>query len=165
MRALSRTTLILLLGVSPLGTLLSAAAAASGDELAIVVNKTSTVVNLSYSDLKVIYLGDKEHWPNGQKVLTVALASGRPELKAFLKHVCGMSEGDYKKYFLQASFTGKSVVVPRMAPSGAAVKALVSTMPGSIGFLKLSDLDSSVGVVKIDGLSPGDPGYKLFAAE
>jgi len=163
---MSRTAPVLLAALTALiASVARSATTGKTDEIAIVVNKTSTVVALSSNDLKGIYLGEKERWPNGQKVTTIALAGGRPELRAFLKHVCGMSEGDYKKYFIQASFTGKTVVVPRMAASSTAVKAFVSATPGSIGFVRASDLDDSVGVVKLDGLSPGDPGYKLSATD
>jgi ABC-type phosphate transport system substrate-binding protein len=158
---MSRKSFVRILGFIAFSATVSQAASASSSDIAIVVNKTSTVVAISSNDLKAIYLGDRESWPNGQKVLAIALASGRPELKAFLKHVCGMSEGDYKKYFIQANFTGKTLVLPRMAASSAAVKAIVGATPGSIGFVQASDLDSSIGVVKLDGLSPGDPGYKL----
>ena len=137
--------------------------AESGDQIALIVNKTSPVLALTANDLKSIYLGEKERWPNGQKVTPVALSG--PELKAFLKVVCGMSEPDYKKYFIQANFTGKTLVLPRIATSAAAAKALVSSTPGAIGFVRAADLDASVGTVRFNGSAPGDPGYKLTAAQ
>lgn len=135
-------------------------AAADANCLALVVNKTSAIIGVSKGDLKAIYLGEKDHWPNGQKVLPIALSSG-PELKSFLKEVCAMSEADYKKYFIQANFTGKTLVLPRLAPSGAAVKALVSSTPGAIGFIRASDVDASIGVARYNGAMPGDSGYPL----
>ncbi len=160
-----RTFCFLLAATALCGIAVRVSEADSANNLVLIVNKTSAVLGLSTNDLKTIYLGEKEHWPNGQKVVPVALGTGRPELKAFLKQVCGMSEPDYKKYFIQANFTGKTLVLPRMAESPSAVKAMVSSTPGAIGFVRGTDVDGSVGVVRFNGAAPSDPGYQLSVGQ
>jgi hypothetical protein len=80
-----------------------------------------------------------------------AFGPGSPELRAFLKNICRMSEADYKRYFIQMSFEGKPVVQPRILNSSSAVRALVSASPGAIGLLHPNEVDSSVAVVRLDG--------------
>ena len=143
-----------------LGMAVGISQASAGANLVLIVNKATAVINLSKNDLRTIYMGEKEKWPTGQKVLPVALSS-EPELKAFLKEVCDMSEADYKKYFIQANFTGKTVILPRMGSSAAAVKALVSSTPGAIGFIPAGDVDNSVGIVRYNGALPTDASYRL----
>ena len=158
---MNRTKFILGFGALCLASFSLRTASANGDAIAVVVNKTNVVPTLSAADLKAIFLGQKDRWPTGKPLVPVALGNGHPELHSFLKIICNMSEGDYKKYFLQMTFVGKSVTLPRMVGSAHDVKTLVATTPGAIGFLRASDVDGSVGIVKVNGESPSDPGYQL----
>jgi ABC-type phosphate transport system substrate-binding protein len=130
-------------------------------ELAIIVNRTAGIGMLTTNELKSIYLGEKTKWPDGKIIASVALAREGSEFRFLLKAVCGMSEADYKRYLIQMSFEGKSVMQPRMMTSPGAVKAFVSTTPGAIGFVPARDVDPSVSIVKINGAAPGDSAYKL----
>ena len=60
-------------------------------------------------------------------------------------------------------FGGETVSTPKSLASAMAVRQLVSSLPGAIGFLRLSDINDSVKVVKLDGAGPGEPAYKLKA--
>ena len=37
----------------------------------------------------------------------------------------------------------------------------VSFVSGAIGYVRPEEVDASVKVLRVDGLAPGDPGYKL----
>jgi ABC-type phosphate transport system substrate-binding protein len=148
--------LVLLLGVAPL--------ARAGDAIVVIVNNANPVDNLSAGELKKLFLSDRSRWETGKAVAPVMLSAGAPERTSFLKSVCGMSDGDLGKYFMQAAFTGKSATPPKEVGSAGAVKSFVATSPGAIGFIKASDLaagDATVKAVKVDGVAAGDPGYKI----
>jgi ABC-type phosphate transport system substrate-binding protein len=147
--------LVFILGVAP--------SAWAGDAIVVIVNSANPVENLSVGDLKKLFLGDKGRWDTGKAVAPVMVVAGAPERAAFLKIVCGMSDADMGKYFMQAAFTGKSVTPPKDVGSAAAVKNMVSTSPGAIGFVKASDFAGGAGIkaVKIDGADASDPGYKI----
>ncbi len=134
-------------------------------DLAVIVSKTSGVLALSSRDLRSMFLGEKDRWPDGTKVVAVSLPSEHPETRMVLKAICGMSESDFKRYFLMMSFQGKEVSPPRMAPTSGAVRAFVRSTPGAVGVIRFSDVDGSVSVVSIDGAVPGAPGYKLAMAK
>lgn len=136
---------------------------ASGDAIVVIVNNANPVDNLSIGELKKLFLGDRSRWDTGKAVAPVMLGPGAPERTAFLKIVCGMSDADLSKYFLQAAFTGKSATPPKEVGSAAAVKSFVASSPGAIGFVKAGDLpagDTTVKAVKID-TAASDPGYKI----
>lgn len=140
------------------------AAKAAGDPIVVIVNAANPVDNLSVGELKKLFLSDRSRWDTGKAVAPVMLAAGAPERTAFLKIVCGMSDADLSKYFLQAAFTGKSATPPKEVGSAGAVRAFVAASPGAIGFVKAGDLpasDSAVKAVKVDGAAAGDAGYKL----
>jgi hypothetical protein len=83
------------------------------------------VDNLSLGELKKLFMSDRSKWDTGKSVAPVMVAAGAPERTAFLKIVCGMNDGDFSKYFLQAAFTGKSATPPKEV--GAPLRRRVSS--------------------------------------
>lgn len=160
-------------GIAVLALLLAAAtvipqqtARAGGDPIVVIVNVANPVESLSANDLKKLFLSDRSKWDTGKSVAPVIVTAGAPERAAFLKQVCGMSDADFGKYFMQAAFTGKSATPPKEVTSAASVKSFVASSPGGIGFVKAMDFhgngsDGGVKALKIDGVDPGDPNYKL----
>lgn len=137
------------------------ARAAGNDDLAVIVNKSTFTVVETMTGLRQALMGERSRWPDGKKMVTVMLGPGHPEFAAALKVVCGMSQDDYKKYLMQADFAGRTVVVPKQFDTPAAVKAFVAANPGAIGIIPAADVDDTVRQLRIDGASPGSPGYKL----
>jgi hypothetical protein len=37
----------------------------------------------------------------------------------------------------------------------------ISNVPGAIGYVRVDEVDASVKVIRVDGLAPGDAGYKI----
>jgi ABC-type phosphate transport system substrate-binding protein len=72
-----------------------------------------------------------------------------------------MSESEYNDYFVGQTFTGAVASAPKTFPNGATVKAFVAQTPGAIGYVRASDVDSSVKALKVDGKSPSDADYSL----
>lgn len=139
---------------------------ASGDPIVVIVNSSNPVDNLSMGELKKLFLSDRSRWDTGKSVAPVMVSAGAPERTAFLKIVCGMSDSEFGKYFLQAAFTGKSATPPKEVSSSQSVKAAVAGSPGAIGFIKAEDFhgdgsDGGVKAVKIDGSPASDTGYKI----
>jgi ABC-type phosphate transport system substrate-binding protein len=137
-----------------------------GDPLVVIVNSANPVENLTLGELKKLFLSDRSRWDTGKAVAPVMVAAGSPDRTAFLKIVCGMNDGDFGKYFLQAALTGKSATPPKEVGSAAAVKSFVASSPGAIGFVKAGDFhgdgsDGGVKAVKVDGTAAGEANYKL----
>ena len=129
--------------------------------LAIVVNRSSTVENLSRTELRRIFLGARGHWPNGRRITVVMMEPGQPERAAVLREVCQMSESEFNNHFLHGLFTGEVFVSPKTLANSEGVRKFVFNVPGAIGYLRASDVDSSVKVIRIEERSPFDKGYPL----
>jgi phosphate transport system substrate-binding protein len=134
-------------------------------DLAVVVNKSNTVDNLTKAQLSKIILGEQAAWPGGKKVSVILRAHGQPEREGVLRSVCGMSEDDFAQHLLHASFNGDSAPPPKALATPEAVRSLVAVLPGGIGFLKAADLNDSVKVVTVDGVAAGDADYKVKAGK
>jgi ABC-type phosphate transport system substrate-binding protein len=132
------------------------------EPLAIVVNRSNTVDNLTMSELRRVFLGGRSHWPNGRRITLVMREPGELERKTILRDVCQMNETELKNHFLHGLFTGEILVSPKILATPVGVRKFVFNVPGAIGYLRISDLDASVKVLRIDELLPEDKGYKLF---
>ena len=129
--------------------------------LAIIVNKSNPVDNLSFMELRRIFLGQRSRWPNGHRIAVVMLERGEPERETVLREVYRMKENDYTRHLLKGLFTGDVFVPPKTLSSPLVVRKFVFNAPGAIGYLRASDVDSSVKVVRVDGLLPADSEYRL----
>ncbi len=130
------------------------------DDLAIVVNKSNPVANLTKAQLKKMILGEQAAWSTGKKVSVALRAPGQAERLVVLKEICGMSEDELTQFLAHASFTGEASAPKALATAGA-VKAMVLAIPGGIGFVRASEVGEAVKVVSLEGAMPGEDGYKL----
>jgi phosphate transport system substrate-binding protein len=137
---------------------------AHDDNLAIIVNKANPVDNLSLQELRKVFLGERSHWPNGRRITLVMMEPGQAERKALAREVCQMSESDFNRHFLQGVFTGEVFVSPKTLASPVGVRKFVFNVPGAIGYARVSDVDSSVKVVRVDGRLPDDKDYGLHVS-
>jgi ABC-type phosphate transport system substrate-binding protein len=134
----------------------------SPDEtIAIVVNQENTIDNLTMKDLRSIFLGERSHWPNGRRITLVMLEPGQLERKAILRDIYRMNETDFSRHFLQGLFTGEVFVSPKTLASPVGVRKFIFNVPGAIGYVRASDVDSTVKVVRIDGRLPEDKDYEV----
>ena len=133
----------------------------TSDDLAIIVNKSSQVGDISVATLRKLFLAEQKYWPNGRRVTVVMREPGQSERSAVLQQVYHMSNRDYERYFLRAEFAGEAQGAPKSVSSAAGVRKFIYNVPGAIGYVRASEVDDSVKVVRLNGRAPGEPGYWL----
>ena len=131
------------------------------DHLAVIVNLSNPVEDLSLKELRNIVMVERTHWPDGRKITVTLREPGPPERKAVLSLIYGMNEAGFTRYFLRATFTGQIPNGPRMLSTSELVRRFLVNVPGAIGFVRQVDADASVKTVRIDGRMPGAPNYSL----
>lgn len=139
----------------------SALAQDKAGDLAIIVGENSPLENVTSEELAKIFRAEKAKGPDGVRFVLTTRETGSAERGAALAQIYKMEEGEYSKYFLQATFTGLVQSAPRAMNGSGTVKQFVAVTPGAIGYLRASDADDSVKVLKVDGKSPGEAGYGL----
>lgn len=132
-----------------------------GESLAIVVNLNNSVENMSTEELRRLFLGRKTRWPNGRRIAVAMLDDQYPERRSALRQIYHMDERAYEEHFMKATFRGDVFVAPKTLASPELMRKFVFNAPGGIGYLRRSDLDGTVKVVKIDGRLPDDKNYSL----
>jgi phosphate transport system substrate-binding protein len=136
----------------------------SAEDLAIIVNTTNPVEGMSLPELRKVFLGERSHWANGRRITLVMMEPGQPERKALIREVCQMNESDFSRHFLQGVFTGEVFVSPKTLASPVGVRKFIFNVPGAIGYIRASDIDSTVKVIRVDGHLPSDREYSLHIA-
>jgi ABC-type phosphate transport system substrate-binding protein len=131
------------------------------NNLAIIVNTSNPVDNLSLRELRKVFLGERAHWPNARRITLVMMEPGQPERRALIRDVCQMSESDFTRHFLNGVFTGEVFASPKTLASPVGVRKFVFNVPGAIGYVRASDIDSTVKVIRVDGHLPSDKEYPL----
>jgi ABC-type phosphate transport system substrate-binding protein len=159
---LAVTGMCLLLGRSSDGAAGATPPPTTRDEsVAVIVNQANPIDDLTLKDLRTVFLGERSHWPNGRRITLVMMDPGLVERKAVLRDVCHMSESEFSRHFLQGLFTGEVFASPKTLSTPVGVRKFVFNVPGAIGYVKASDVDGSVKVIKINGRSVADPDYPL----
>lgn len=133
----------------------------TGESLAIVVNLANPIEGLSTAELRKLFLGRKTRWSNGRRVAVAMLDSQYPERHSALRQIYHMDESAYEEYFIKATFRGEVFVAPKTLASPELMRKFVFNAPGAIGYLRTSDLDDTVKVIKVDGLGPNERHYSL----
>ena len=142
----------------------NAGAAPISEALVIIVNKANPVDNLTSEELRKYFRLERERWPDGRKNTVLMLPPGTPEREAVLRLIYQFTDGEFSRHFLQASYTGQLHSAPKEMASAINMRKFVFNVPGAIGYVRASEVDDTVKVVRIDGNLPGDAAYRLKLA-
>ncbi len=133
----------------------------SRQPIAIVVNTRTTVSNLSFAELRRIFLGQQQFWPDRSKVTLLVRAPVAREREVVLTDIYQMDEDQFRQYWIGKMFRAEVAGGPKIVYSADMATNLVSAIPGSITFVPASAVPADVKVLRIDGKLPSDPGYSL----
>ena len=138
-------------------------ATAAAADLAIVVNANTPVSKLTFAELRQVFLGDKQYWPQNIPVVLLIRAPTSVERDAVLNTIYQMQEAQFKQYWIAKIFKADLTSPPKIVYSNEAAVSVVASIPGAIAFIPASDLklDPKIKVIRIDDHLPGEPGYRL----
>lgn len=118
------------------------------DGIAVIIDKTNTVANLTKDQLVGIYSGTIKNWKDAggadQPIVVVGRESGSGTRDAF-EEILGIK--DKAKYANEINSTG-------------GVMAKIASTPGSIGYVSLDVLDDTVNTAKVDDVDPTEENIK-----
>jgi ABC-type phosphate transport system substrate-binding protein len=135
-------------------------AVAQDAQFAVVVNSKSSVTNIPLAELRKIFLGERRFWPGSHPVKLVVRAQGSREHKMMLK-LLGMTESEYKQYWMQQVFRGEAQAEPYTVMSDETQLNTILHTEGAIALIDLRGLKPGLKIVTVDNLSPGAKDYPL----
>lgn len=129
--------------------------------VAIVAHPGVPVDNVSFAQVRKIFRGEQQFWPNRQRITLLMRAPEARERDVILKEIYEMTEGQFRQYWIAKIFRSEVASGPKIVYSTEMAHDLVNALPGSISFVLLSELGAGVKVLRIDGKMPGDSNYPL----
>jgi hypothetical protein len=115
--------------------------------VAVVVNPSTRIRDLSIGEVRKLFMGEKGKLPNGRQAILLMRGVGTPERAVVLRQIYKMNESEFAKYVLQSAFTGRQSV-PREV-NGAQMKQIVSENPSAIGYMPIAEVDEAVRPVLV----------------
>ncbi len=139
------------------------AAAQDGKPLAIaiVTNPQTRTSDLSFLELRKIFLGDKQFWDDNSRIVLLVRAPVARERDVVLNKIYRMSESQFQQYWIAKVFRAEVSSKPKIVYSADMTRELVTALPGSIGFVTADQVTSGMKVLRVNGKLPGEPGYPL----
>ena len=152
-------TLAFLVGIN----LIAGLAAQTTKELdvAIIVNPGNAMNNLPVAELKKIFRGERQYWNANSPVLLLMHAPGAKERAVILRTVLEMSEDQYTQYWVAKIMRAEATFPPAAVFSYGMISEGVRGNRGAIGYVNANEVPAGVKVLRVDGLLPGQPGYRL----
>lgn len=129
--------------------------------VAIVVNPGTQVDQLSFAQLRQVFLGEEQFWPGGSRITLLVRAPVAFEREVVLNRIYGMSEAQFRRFWIAKIFRAEVASGPRVVFTTDQVRDVVATIRGAISFLPAAAVGPDVKVLRIDGKLPGEPGYPL----
>jgi hypothetical protein len=156
-----RALLAALCGLAALALAPAPALAQARQDIAVVVNASVPVDNLSRAELRRILLGDREFWPSGDRVKLLIRAPVARERDAAVKDLCDMTEAQFRQHWIGKVFRAEIPSAPKIVYSDEMTLDQAARLPGAIAFIEAPRVGRGLKILKIDGRSPGQPGYLL----
>ncbi len=111
----------------------------NASELYVMVNESVMVAELSRSELRQIFTGQRQYWNNGTKI-TVFVLEDRDELhKQFCRDILQMFPYQLSRIWDQITYSGQGVTPVRVTSYQALIDALENT-EGAIGYVERNDI-------------------------
>jgi ABC-type phosphate transport system substrate-binding protein len=163
MRAALRSTLALGVLWLAAGTLGAPGALGQGPAaaIAIVANPRTETSDLSFLELRKIFLGEKQFWDDNSRIVLLVRAPVARERDVVLTKIYRMGEAEFQQYWIAKVFRAEVSSKPKIVYSTDMTRELVTVLPGAIGFLPADEVGSGMKVMRINGKLPGEAGYPL----
>jgi hypothetical protein len=158
---LSRGWVLKLAGASLLGLAVAQGIQAALADVAVVVREDTPVDNLSFADARKLFMGDRQFWSSNLRVTLLIRAPTARERDVVLKMIYGMSEAQFRQYWISKIFRLEASTGPKIVYSTGMATELLTAIPGAVAFIDSTSVPKGLKIIKIDGLLPGEKGYRL----
>lgn len=127
-------------------------------QIAVVVNPSNSIEELSLDNLRRLFLGQAKTFPTGAHA---RLGTHAPSAPAFDRAALGLQPEIVRSRWMAMIFRGEATSIPTELASPDDVKKFVRDHADAIAFIPLSSVDGTVKVVTVAGRRPNEAGYVI----
>ena len=115
----------------------------------VIVHPDNPTQTLTAKELKMIFLGERTTWPDGQPLKVAALKNGELH-KEFLGDMVKLNPMKFAMHWKQKIFTGSATGSHiNFFKSEDKLKEYVKTNPTAIGYISVDSVDDTIKEIKI----------------
>jgi hypothetical protein len=129
-------------------------------QLAIVVAPGTQLSNITWSDLKRVYMADTVTSDDGKRLVPINHPPRTADRVAFDQLVLGRDADGVGRFWIDQRIRGGSGP-PRSVDNVMMLRQVVAKLPGAIAYLRPALLTAEVKAIRVDGKLAGEPGYPL----
>lgn len=118
--------------------------------LTVISNQKGAPAALNFGELKSIFMGEKQRWRNGTKVVIAMMKPNTNTGKVISSKLYNMSSDEVNKFWLALVFQGKADS-PVTFDNAEALENFVANNPGAIGIIPGDQPPADAQVTLIDG--------------
>lgn len=144
-----------------LSSFLAGSVAVGAGDVAVVVHPEVQADDLSFAELRRIMLGDRQFWSPGKRAIVLVPGPVAPERTLLLEKIYGMTEAQYRQYWMAKLFRAEATTEPKAVLSNLEAVELVVVIRGAIALVDAQDVPQGLKVLTIGGAQPGDEAYPL----
>ena len=124
------------------------------DGIAVIMNKSSPVSNLTIAQIKDIYTGAITDWSQ------ISGNVKRGKIAVISREEGSGTRGAFEEL---VGFQGKLLAGANESTSTGAIKASIAQNPEAIGYISLGSVDASVKAISVNGIAPTNENVKKGA--
>ena len=117
----------------------------------IVVNPANPVKTVTVVELRRMFMKQSRMWPHAEPVVPVDWDATSDIRQEFSQQVLNRSVREMADFWVQQSIT-QGLTPPSTQRSARAVLRFVASVPGAVSYVRPSDVDDTVKVLKVTGL-------------
>jgi hypothetical protein len=129
--------------------------------VAIVTHPGLRTSDVSFLELRKIFLGEKQYWNDGTRIVLLVRAPVARERDIVLEQIYRMEEAEFQQYWIAKVFRAEVSAKPKIVYSSEMIRELITALPGAVAFLPADEVGSGMKVLRINGKQPGEAGYPL----
>lgn len=140
---------------------MAAAQLSSESNIAVVVHPDTPINELSLSQVRNVFLGERQYWNAKLPVVLLIRAPVARERAVVLRVIYQMTEAQFTRYWVAKIFRAEAATPPKIVYSNDMQYELVTSIPGAIAFMDTRNVRPGLKVLRVDGHLPGERGYPL----
>lgn len=135
--------------------------------IAVIVNKSNPVSDISYNELKQILEARKQYWDNGEKIILIFKPVTSVETRTLIDMVYKIKYEEFDKYWFLKVYDNKIMEFPKILNSTGTINILVSEISGAIAFIGVDEVSKrgNIKVLRVNGKMPDEDGYPFKIEE
>lgn len=133
-----------------LSLLICVTTAKAQQNLVIIANQKVPSSVISWKELKLVFMGEKQRWSNGSKIIIALMKTNNPLGLAISNKIYDMKPDELNKFWLALVFQGKASA-PMFFNSVSELQDFVSQTPGAIGIADQVIESQTIKTITVDG--------------